>query len=175
MGPNALGMQARCLNPDCDKEPWTLRKHPSEYSGGGPSCPDCGSTRVEVAGQETQTPATAQQESEVMPEQFESEGEIAATAAMGSSKAAYAVFGDNEDEQEMELLSEGLGDIKDSFMGWVRRDRSKKRTAEEVELGEPEQVYPQCECGRVFKRIGPEQTSVRCNNCGREYPIEGRA
>lgn len=171
MGPNALGMQARCDNPDCDKEPWQLRKHPSEYAGRGPTCPECGSTRVGVVDQETQALDT--QEAAAPPaDQPETDGDIAARAAMGATKGAYALAGDHSDEQEVALVREAAHDLADTVTGFFRRQKEKKRTAERVELGEPEQAYPQCECGRVFKRIDPDQTSHRCKNCGRKYPIE---
>lgn len=39
---------AHCLNEDCEKPPWTLTKPPSEYAGDGPTCPLCGTTRVDI-------------------------------------------------------------------------------------------------------------------------------
>lgn len=47
-----------CLNDECDRDEWSLRKHPTQYSRGGPSCPDCGTTRVET---EADGPAPHQQ------------------------------------------------------------------------------------------------------------------
>lgn len=41
--------RAKCLNESCEKEPWVLRKEISEYKR-GPTCPDCGTTRVEIEG-----------------------------------------------------------------------------------------------------------------------------
>lgn len=169
-------MQAVCNNPDCDKDPWTLRKHPDEYAGGGPSCPDCGSTRVEVvADQGGQAPARQEQSADLPAAEMGTDEEIAARGGMAASKAAYAYLGEHDDEQELSLFREALQDGVDAVTGLWRRQKEKKRTAERVELGEGEQVYPTCQnCGRVFKRIDPEAKSVRCNNCGTEYPIVER-
>lgn len=55
---------AICQNGDCEKDDWTLRKAPHEYARGGPSCPECGTSRVAIeGGEETPTAsAGAQQE-----------------------------------------------------------------------------------------------------------------
>jgi len=41
---------AYCNNDDCEKDKWWLQKPPSEYSAGGPKCPECGTTKVTVGG-----------------------------------------------------------------------------------------------------------------------------
>lgn len=57
-------VEAYCQNDDCEKEPWILTKRPDEYASGGPKCPDCGTTRVnvpEAASSETPEAAQSQQ------------------------------------------------------------------------------------------------------------------
>lgn len=54
---------AYCQNTDCSKDRWWLTKPPSEYAGNGPSCPECGSTRVEIGGG-TETADTTPTESQ---------------------------------------------------------------------------------------------------------------
>ena len=39
---------AHCENGSCEKDSWWLQKPPSEYSSGGPKCPECGTTRVQI-------------------------------------------------------------------------------------------------------------------------------
>ena len=48
---------ATCLNESCSKDPWWLTKPPEEYASGGPKCPECGTTRVEIDNE--QEPAEA--------------------------------------------------------------------------------------------------------------------
>jgi len=65
---------ATCLNESCEKDPWWLTKPPEEYASGGPKCPECGSTRVEIdsepepaagpGGEPTAEPAEAAQQAE---------------------------------------------------------------------------------------------------------------
>lgn len=42
---------ATCLNEECSKDEWWLKKPPAEYASGGPKCPECGTTRVEIGGE----------------------------------------------------------------------------------------------------------------------------
>lgn len=61
---------AECQNDDCDRDDeWHLRKDPSEYARGGPSCPDCGSTNVSISGVEPQEPEPEPQQTQQAPQQ----------------------------------------------------------------------------------------------------------
>lgn len=52
--------EAICLNDACQKGSWTLRKPPSEYKR-GVTCPECGTTRVEVEGSSGETAPTTRE------------------------------------------------------------------------------------------------------------------
>lgn len=58
---------ATCHNEDCEKDSWWLKKPPHEYASGGPKCPECGTTRVEI-GDETESDPSASPDSGREPE-----------------------------------------------------------------------------------------------------------
>jgi len=58
---------AKCNNEDCEKDSWWLKKPPGEYASGGPKCPDCGTTRVEIDNVSSDAESAAESEPETRP------------------------------------------------------------------------------------------------------------
>lgn len=160
--------QANCLNDGCDKGSWQLRKHPDDYAR-GITCPECGSTDVEVDVQE------------------EAEGEARAPAPREPSRARPAtqemppavdrgVEGGNAifELVNQNSRAEALQGIGAALMQFGSREEERRqqaqRRAESVdEVRRPEE-YPQCpECDTVIKQI-PEGDELYCPGCG--IPLE---
>jgi len=163
---------AACEN--CGKD-WTLRKHPDDYAGNGPSCPDCGSTRVTVRGGEDAggeiTPQQAPRQQGQPParqdeglDTFES---VMAVADEEMPAAARAEGAKN--------LLEHAGGILQRFVAYQQQRReAKERRAENATL-EKAVDLPECEgCGYQFsgEDIPLSAERVRCPECNAVYDIQ---
>lgn len=161
--------RAKCQNLGCERynEWWQLRKHPDDYAR-GVTCPDCGTTNVEVEYDEREPRAPARRgERETRPE----------TGGTGGAGAAVAdVFfalshPDAPREVRTEAVRQGAGFLGGAINRWLdHRERNMERNREaarSAELTRNEQ-YPECgDCGYQFDdtEIIASTRSVKCPEC----------
>lgn len=179
---------AACNN--CDRGEWTLRKHPDDYSGNGPSCPDCGSTRVDVFFEGGRESRGGRQERREEPrerrparreEPARGEERRPARRETGGQGAGMddviALFDDDVDtrrraESAKNVLG-GLGGIAEKLMNYQeQKKQAKEARAEQVELEQSN--LPACDdCGYQFDGddIGLNTSTVRCPECAAVYEI----
>lgn len=175
-----------CLNEDCDKESWRLTKPPGEYAGSGPTCPECGTTRVEIEYDEGESPHGQRTErrggAPVAKEQQRQEQSMAPingqpqSAGDALAQGALALTSDRvSPDQKAQAIQQTGGIVADAaarlFQYNQAQKEMKKETAQNVELQE-QTKYPECaECGYVFKEINPGAEEVECPDCGAVYEI----
>lgn len=183
---------ASCQN--CDRDDWELRKHPSNYSGGGPNCPDCGSTKVEVKaeGGEAQRRGgrrgqggERRQQAEKTPKRREGGrgggGGLPTTGQAESAgdalaQSAVAVTSEEASQSEKAEALTGLGGVLleagSRFVKYRENiDRQQEEHAKGVEI-EKATDKPRCECGYVFSQIPQTANRVSCPDCGEEYEVK---
>lgn len=177
--------RATCQNESCERGSWELRKHPADYTGTGPSCPTCGTTRVGVEGERERSRAPARRGG--------GQGQGGAPAQQGGGadvlSDVFAVADDDVPTQRRAQAASnvlgGLGNAVQKFMQYQdqKRQAAEKR-ASEVELVETD--LPTCEredpdtgsvCGYQFgpDDIGVSNERVRCPECGAVYDLAGPA
>lgn len=170
--------QATCQNTDCDRsEPWTLRKHPDDYAN-GVTCPDCGTTRVDVTGVEDRSEPRA-------PQRREAGGGRGTAPARSSGGGGGSMVADvlavTDDDAPAQRKAEGaqniLQTVGESIGRFINYREQKKQAVEqraaEVEL-EKASDLPQCEeCDHQFipEDIGLSAERVACPECGTVYNI----
>lgn len=179
---------AVCQNEECDRTEWELTKHPSQYSR-GPNCPDCGTTKVEVAAAETPQRGREQPPARGQPQNTRVEGEAqqrgAAPArtdqipddesalAMGAQGASILTALDSDDPEEranaygsgLKALGGLLAQYGDEVAEKKKRQaqRAKETRDEDLQVA---QDYPTCpECGAQLHNI-PDSREFPCQNCG---------
>lgn len=190
---------ATCENESCERGTWELRKRPSDYKGGGPECPDCGTTRVSVErteqaaggrqaqgqarqpqerrqpqrGQQGQAPARQQQAQGGSAVPMSGEPESAGDAV---ARSALALTTDEVGSREKAQAAKGIGQvILDGVSRFTQyKDKIEEKQEEHakgVDLQKAEDK-PRCvECGFVFSRIPTGQERVTCPECGEEYEV----
>lgn len=180
-------MEAKCLNEDCEKGTWRLRKHPSEYARGGPSCPECGTSRVEAVGggqaQQAQQPQEVQQaqqpqESRPAPSEPGGEGGVPAKGGretfetgMELGDAFYQMqSGDEMDKAQakgklLETLGAGIAHFGQQTVKEKMEQRERAKSASDSDISVAEE-YPTCpECSAQLKGI-PGAGEFQCPSCG---------
>lgn len=179
--------EAKCLNENCERGVWTLRKRVEDYKG-GVSCPDCGTTRVETAGgrqqqQGGQQLPQQQQQQQGGGEQLPQQGGGGAVAG-GLGSLVAALDPDMPSQQRAQGLQKAGGVIggvaRQLFEYRENKRQMAEQRAQEAEL--QESTLPRCEnelpdgeaCGYQF---GPEDIGlsdrVRCPRCETVYDISG--
>lgn len=170
---------ATCLNETCDKGEWTLQKHPDDYAR-GVSCPECGTTRVDIDGAEDQNAARAPDTAGS--QQRAAGGQAPARQDRGGGEDTFtsliAVADSDVDTQKRaegaaDLLSKAGGMIQ-QFVSYQERKREAKETrAQNVGLEKATEL-PECvDCGFQFTPgdIGLDTDRVVCPDCGAVYNI----
>jgi Zn finger protein HypA/HybF involved in hydrogenase expression len=185
---------ASCQN--CDRDDWELRKHPSNYSGGGPNCPDCGSTKVNVelegdgGGQSTQPAPAGQQQGGgrggQQPQRHEGgrqgRGGVPAaqqpeSAGDALAQSALAVTSDEATQSDRVEALSGLGSVVlDGAVRFAKYreqvDKQQEEHAKGVEL-EKAVDKPRCvECDYVFSKVPQTAERITCPECGEEYEVK---
>lgn len=176
---------ATCLNEECDKGTWRLTKHPDEYAGGGPSCPECGTTRIEIEydegeashGQQRErrggAPARVDDQQRGTGMQTVGQAESAGDAI---AQGALALTSDEVSTEKkagaIQQVGTMLADAGARFFEYNEQQRKiKEERAREVDL-QKDPDLPRCaECGHVFKEIGRTDDSIQCPECGEVYQI----
>jgi len=161
--------EAKCINDDCDKEEtWTLRKPVPEYSG-GVTCPECGSTRTEIHGEETAN-ITEVQTANV--QQAQTPAQRGGEGRMSGAEATLALLDGDLDRRKRaegasKVLSFGQNLLQTAAEYAEQKDEAKRQQAQRASV-EAETNYPDCpECGFTLTEdeipLGEEK--VRCPEC----------
>jgi len=172
---------AYCGNDECDKDEWWLKKPPSEYASGGPKCPECGTTRVEVGSSEddtdaqggasakpAQTPAT-KEDSQQGGQLATQESAIQTGAQVGSMVADMNSSTPEERAETQGKLATALGsaiasvgqEMAEQKMEGI--DRAKNASQDSVGVVEDYVNCPKCET--QITDLPPEGTKFRCPGC----------
>lgn len=163
--------EARCLNDNCTRnDEWTLQKHPENYAGGGPACPDCGSTRVEIVGGDG-----AEQQI-----QRQSDQQRGQTVAAGGGNMVTDVFALADEEAPTERRAQAAQNVLGTVGGVVRqfmeyreqKQQARETRAQSVELERAD--LPTCsDCEYQFAGedipLGTDQ--IRCPECNAVYNL----
>lgn len=180
---------ANCLN--CDREPWELQKHPADYSGDGPNCPSCGSTRVDIEydGERSQqggAEGRGQQQTAQTPARRGQQGGGQAPARRGGgaesagdalAQGLLAVTSEEASASErVGAASNFLEVAADGVTRYVQYreqiEEQQRQHAEEASLVKEENL-PRCdECDFVFKRIPRGEDTIECPECGEVYAVQ---
>lgn len=175
---------ATCLNEDCPKDEWWLKKPPSEYASGGPKCPDCGTTRVDVGKDEPEPAApepaqTAEQQEASAPAKRQEGGSGEALASQEDALATGAKFGemvaglraDSPEEQAetqgklMTALGSSIASMGQSMTQERMEEIQRSKQADEESLSAVEDYVSCPECGTQITELPSPGTQFRCPGC----------
>lgn len=172
--------EAICQNDGCEKGSWILRKPLSEYQR-GPTCPECGTTRVEVVSNEQTQPTQPQQaqapaqvqEAEAAPAPAPTSAETAPVeAGAGFGRPIYNLIRGDEAEQERARgqLLQSLGAAAASAGQQLEAEAQKGRQRAQQHAGDELQKsddFPECaECGGQVRSIPEDVDTFPCPHCG---------
>lgn len=168
-------MEARCNNTGCDKDSWNLQKHPSEYSR-GVTCPECGTTNVDVEG------AGGQSESASLERVEQGGGGQPAAPARQAGGAVDDLLTATDEEAPTQQRAQATQSIFSQLGGVVSRlleyegqkEEAREQVAQQADIQRVDQ-YPECEdCGFTFtgEDINLSSDRVRCPDCGAVYQLQ---
>lgn len=188
-----------CRNDDCGREDWPLTKHPTEYAGGWPTCPDCGTTNIEVEGadahqapQRGQAPPQQPQQGQrqAQPPAAQQPQESAQAPAVPDDQAAMAqgaqmadmLLAVQSDDPQQQATATGrllkmVGSAAAQYGDHMEK-RQAQRNQRARETGDGDirvaSEYPECpECHTQITQI-PGSGEFACPGCGvRLEPIPG--
>jgi len=182
---------AICENSDCDKGEWDLTKHPSQYAGGGVSCPECGSTRTEVFVDESEEPAqstgAATSRQEAPPQQQapapQAQGGATPAVQQGGSdlSAGEGLIAALDNEAPAEVQKQGVESVGRGIIRFAKaaisygekKDEMRSQRAQNADVQRVEDK-PDCEvCGTTISEIPVADDRFQCENCGAEYEVVG--
>ena len=168
--------EALCLNDNCGRdEPWTLQKHPGNYAGGGPSCPDCGSTDLRV---DTDQPSGEQPRGKEIQRRGGSQTQAPAAPAGGNMVADVFALADEEAPSQrraqaaQNVLGTAGGVIRQFMEYREQKKQAREARAEKVELERAD--LPTCEdCEYQFAGddIPLRGDQIRCPECNAVYNL----
>lgn len=181
---------ATCLNEDCEKDSWRLRKPVAEYDR-GPTCPECGTTRVETTGGEQpdasadsgrnpqgQRPEQAAPARAEQPQQQQGQQNLPSTAAdaaaaggqVGDVLATISNSGSPEEQAEAKetLFSAVGGAIAKFGQRAAQREKQQAQRSKQTDQSEISRVeeYVSCpECNSQLTNV-PSSGQFKCGACG---------
>jgi Zn finger protein HypA/HybF involved in hydrogenase expression len=91
---------AYCNNDDCENHKWWLQKPPESYSGGGPKCPECGTTKVTIGDGESGGETAPAESGETPRSEQPTEGGTTARPARTDQQGGAAPPADPADRQQ---------------------------------------------------------------------------
>jgi len=181
-------MDAYCNNPECEKDSWRLQKHPDDYAR-GVTCPECGTTRVDVPdaeprGQEQRQQGGGQRQAaprDRRPARREERERAPARSEGGGSSAASDLIAVMDDDVDPERRAQGaksvLGFLGNFAAEAIRYNDQKQQARDQRAQGvdvAPTDQYPECvDCAYQFtgEDIGLSDDEVKCPECGRVHDI----
>lgn len=165
---------AICLNDGCERGSWTLQKAPSEYKR-GVTCPECGTTRIEIEGGGETAPATR-----------EAAAEAALVADTGAGQAAQSVMTLRDPDMPagarlgalQAILQKGADFVGGAAEGYNNYRRQKlavqEGRIENVDVSDPDLAIqcPRCEYDILPHQIPLEDAVMRCpGGCGKAIQL----
>lgn len=164
----------QCLNDTCGHE-WTLRKHPSEYSS-EISCPDCGSTRVDISVPDQSPPnAESAQPVPAEPAQQSDDQELATPGQMSSAMQDFgstaAEMETAPPEKQAQFKGAVMGMIGDALKGYGQQVIQEKaegsqRSKQHGGKIKPANDYAECaECGGQIVDLPAKGQEFVCPHC----------
>lgn len=180
---------AYCNNEDCEKDKWWLQKPPSEYSSGGPKCPECGTTRVSVgdgsaesqteaaeAVPETPEPETTQNAQQPARRQqtqpAPSGGQLEAAEAGSRAADLVAGLGGSTPEEKAEtqgkLFTAAGSMVANLGQRMAEQKLQNAKRAKEADQSSVQSVedYVRCpECDSQITDLPPAGEQFRCPGC----------
>jgi len=174
--------QAACLNEDCQRGSWDLRKHPADYAG-GVSCPDCGTTRVEIDGDNKQSrdrrePRGGEPRAPARREEPKRARAPARAERQGGVEDFFAVMDSDVPTAQRAKSAKNtlgmLGDFAESVIHYQQqKQEAAERRAEQAELNEVDlPTCPDCDYQFDAHDIGVSDTRVRCPECSALWDID---
>lgn len=173
-------VEATCNNENCEKDTWTLTKHPDDYAR-GVSCPNCGTTRVDIEDYEPREQPQHDQEQEpaqapARREPAQQTQQVPATAQQGSAFDQVLSLGDPDAQPEEKAgaiarIGAAAGQVLGkSVLYNAEKKRQRQQRASQASIERVENK-PECECGYVFAEVGANDDRVQCPQCGAEYEV----
>ena len=172
---------AKCNNEECEKDSWWLKKPPGEYASGGPKCPDCGTTRVDI---ETPPESSADQQSgpearpaKPQPETETSQGGSLTTtqdavqtgAQAGQLIADMSASTPEEKVERQEKMFTAVGSAIASLGQEVARERKesieRSKNADDSNLAVVDDYVTCPECETQITDLPEPGTKFRCPGC----------
>jgi len=167
---------AKCLNENCDKDPWELSKHPADYAR-GVTCPSCGSTRTDHDAAESggrsagRAPQTAEPQQQAQaPATADSMGqEELAQTGMTLGNMLHSMNSDDPEKQAeatgSALTAAGMA-VAQLGQKHAEKKKQQNRAAKNTDSLETVDEYPNCpECGRQVTTV-KQQGEFPCPHCG---------
>lgn len=175
---------ATCENENCDKGEWRLQKHPSQYAR-GVTCPECGTSRVDI---DVPEPEQTQGAQEVATQEPQRSQNLPATgehlpsdedALQVGMQAGSILAGLNSEDPAEKATATGrglkaAGSMLAQFGDWQERkgqadaQRAMDASNDDISVA---QDYPQCpDCGERLTNLPEPGQMFRCPKCG--TPLE---
>lgn len=178
-------VDATCKNENCEKGTWTLTKHPDDYAR-GVSCPNCGTTRIDLEDyeprdqpsqpQQREEPAQSQQQAQTPARREPAEQAQQVPAQQGGAFDQVLALGDPEAQPEEKAgaiarIGAAAGQVLGkSVLYNAEKKRQRQERASQASIERVENK-PECECGYVFSEVGANDDRVQCPQCGAEYEV----
>jgi len=172
---------AHCQNEECEKDEWWLKKPPSEYASGGPKCPECGTTRVEVDPSDDETAAQeakpaepsqppAQQENPQQGGQLATQESAIQTGAQVGSMVADMNASTPEERAETQgklatALGSAIASVGQEMAEQKMEGISRAKNASQDSVGVVEDYVNCPKCETQITDLPPEGTKFRCPGC----------
>jgi predicted Zn finger-like uncharacterized protein len=171
---------ATCHNEECEKDEWWLKKPPSEYASGGPKCPDCGTTRVEVdsdgesaeepESEPAEAPAPAKAEQQQSSPQLSTQEEALQTGAQLGSMVADMGASTPEEKAETQgkiatALGSAIASVGQEMAEQKMEGVNRAKNADQGDVGVVEDYVKCPECGTQITDLPPTGTKFRCPSC----------
>lgn len=176
---------ATCLNDSCGKDEWWLKKPPAEYAGGGPKCPECGTTRVEVGGGSDEQPAGAQQPDTAQAKPAKPAGSaqgdqggtgiatqedaVSTGAQVGEMVASLSADSPEEQAETQGMLMTALGSAAASLGQSITQQRKeameRSKQASQADLKAVDDYVSCPDCGTQITDLPAAGTQFRCPRC----------
>ena len=174
---------AKCNNEECEKDSWWLKKPPGEYASGGPKCPDCGTTRVEIDDVSSDAESAAESEPETRPATAQEGGgdaqggsldtqqdAIQAGAQVGNLVAGMGTSTPEEQAEAQGKLATALGSAVASVGQQMAEEKmeniNRAKNADESNVAAVEDYVSCPECSMQITDLPPKGTKFRCPGCG---------
>ena len=176
---------ATCHNEDCSKDEWWLKKPPEEYASGGPKCPECGTTRVEVGG-EPDAPSEAESAEQSGPEAKPAKAQQAERAEQGGALETHedaiqtgaqvgelvtGLRAESPEEQAetqgklMTAIGSTVASMGQELAARRKEDLNRSKNATQDDIATVDDYINCPDCGTQITDLPEPGTQFRCPGC----------